>query len=156
MRNRQGINFYCFKNKYRLYLLAIWLIINSMGIIFMEKALALLKAVSDKNRLRILSVLLVHEELCACQITEFLQVAGATASRLLSQMVNSGVLQNRKQGRWVYFRLNREDALLPPLFKWIDRNLEHSTQVTQDLEALEKIQCVSCEDLSLKQRNGGS
>ncbi|WP_319576931.1 metalloregulator ArsR/SmtB family transcription factor [uncultured Desulfobacter sp.] len=114
----------------------------------MDKALALLKAISDKNRLRILSVLLVHEELCACQITEFLKVAGATASRHLSQMVNSGVLQNRKQGRWVYFRLNRDDASLNPLFKWINREVENSTQVTQDLKALEKILCIPCENLS--------
>ena len=120
----------------------------------MDKALALLKAISDKNRLRILSVLLVHEELCACQITEFLKVAGATASRHLSRMVNSGVLQNRKQGRWVYFRLNRDDASLNPFFKWINREVENSTQVTQDLEALEKILCIPCENLSRKQKKG--
>lgn len=122
----------------------------------MDKTLALLKAISDKNRLRILSVLLVREELCACQIIEFLQVAGATASRHLSQMVNAGVLENRKQGRWVYFRLNRDDSSLDPLFKWIDRKVENTTQVTQDLEALEKILCFPCEDLSRKQRNGGN
>ena len=120
----------------------------------MDKALALLKAISDRNRLRILSVLLVHEELCACQITEFLKVAGATASRHLSRMVNSGVLQSRKQGRWVYFRLNRDDASLNPLFKWINREVKNSTQVTQDLEALEKILCIPCENLCRKQKKG--
>jgi len=122
----------------------------------MDKTLALLKAISDKNRLRILIVLLVYEELCACQIIEFLQVAGATASRHLSQMVNSGVLQSRKQGRWVYFRLNRENSSLNLLFQWINRNVENSTQVTQDLEALEKIVCIPCENLSGKQRKNGN
>lgn len=122
----------------------------------MEKTLALLKAISDKNRLRILSILLVHEELCACQIIEVLQVAGATASRHLSQMVHSGVLQNRKQGRWVYFRLNRDDSYLAPLFKWIKREVENSIQVTQDLEALDKILCIPCENLSRKQREGAN
>ena len=120
----------------------------------MDKALALLKAISDKNRLRILSALLVHEELCACQITESLKVAGATASRHLSRMVNSGILQNRKQGRWVYFRLNRDEASLNPLFHWINREVENSTQVTQDLEALEKILCIPCESLSRKRKQG--
>ena len=122
----------------------------------MDKTLALLKAISDKNRLRILIVLLVYEELCACQIIEFLQVAGATASRHLSQMVNSGVLQSRKQGRWVYFRLNRENSSLNLLFQWINRNVENSTQVTQDLEALKKIVCIPCEHLSGKQRKNGN
>jgi len=48
---------------------------------------------SDKNRLRILNALLSHEELCACQITELLQIAGAAASRHLSLMVSSGILK---------------------------------------------------------------
>jgi len=47
----------------------------------MEKLLLILKALSDKNRLRIFYALLSYQELCACQITEFLNVAGATASR---------------------------------------------------------------------------
>nr|WP_319394364.1 metalloregulator ArsR/SmtB family transcription factor [uncultured Desulfobacter sp.] len=121
----------------------------------MDKTLALLKAISDRNRLRVLSVLLVHEELCACQITEFLQVAGATASRHLSRMVDSGVLENRKQGRWVYFRLNRNDASLEPLFNWINQKVSNTTQRTQDLDALEKILRIPCENLSRKQREGG-
>ncbi len=59
----------------------------------MNDLLLILKAMSDKNRLRILRALLTHEELCACQITEFLEVAGATASRHLSLMVNAGILK---------------------------------------------------------------
>lgn len=118
----------------------------------MDKAVALLKSISDKNRLRILSVLLVHEELCLCQITEFLAVAGATASRHLSRMVDAGVLENRKQGRWVYFRLNRDETSLGPLFEWIRRKVSNSIQITQDLEALERILRIPCENLSRKQK----
>jgi ArsR family transcriptional regulator, arsenate/arsenite/antimonite-responsive transcriptional repressor len=43
----------------------------------MNDLLSILKALSDKNRLRIFYALLTYEELCACQITELLQVAGA-------------------------------------------------------------------------------
>ena len=122
----------------------------------MDKTVALLKAISDKNRLRVLSVLLVHDELCACQITELLQVAGATASRHLSRLVDSGVLENRKQGRWVYFRLNKDDASLAPLFEWINQKIQNSAQMSQDLALLEKILRIPCEDLSREQRQGGS
>jgi ArsR family transcriptional regulator, arsenate/arsenite/antimonite-responsive transcriptional repressor len=121
----------------------------------MDKTLSLLKAISDKNRLRVFSVLLVHNELCACQITEFLQVAGATASRHLSLMVNAGILLNRKQGRWVYFRLNREDLSLDPFLQWVNRKVEHCTQVEQDLAVLKKILHIPCEELTQKQRNRG-
>lgn len=85
----------------------------------MDTTLSLIKSISDRNRLRILSALLVHNELCACQITEFLGVAGATASRHLGVMVNAGILKNRKQGRWIYFRINSEDPSLTDLLDWV-------------------------------------
>jgi len=122
----------------------------------MNKTLSVIKAISDKNRLRILSALLVHDELCACQITEFLKVAGATASRHLSQMVSAGVLQNRKQGRWIYFRLKREETSLTPLFDWVDKRVEKSQQANQDLKALKDILLIPCEELSQKQRQSGT
>ena len=122
----------------------------------MDKTLSLLKAISDKNRLRIFCALLVHDELCACQITEFLQVAGATASRHLAQMVNSGVLKNRKQGRWIYFRLNRDDSSLDDLFRWVHQNVENSRQMDRDLERLKKILLIPCEELSRKKRMAGT
>ncbi|MCG8636522.1 MAG: metalloregulator ArsR/SmtB family transcription factor [Desulfobacterales bacterium] len=122
----------------------------------MDSTLSVIKAISDKNRLRIFCALLVHDELCACQITEFLQVAGATASRHLSQMVNAGVLQNRKQGRWIYFRISSEDPSLSPLFKWVKGKLENSRQIQKDLASLEEILRIPCEDLSRKQRRSGT
>ncbi len=121
----------------------------------MDKTLSIIKAISDKNRLRILSALLFHDELCACQITEFLKVAGATASRHLSQMVSAGVLKNRKQGRWIYFRVNKENILIEPLFVWVEHHLEGSTRVEKDLKSLKKILLIPCEELSQKQREGG-
>lgn len=100
--------------------------------------------------------MLVHDELCACQITELLQVAGATASRHLSLMVNAGVLKNRRQGRWIYFRLNREDQSLLPLYEWAREQLSDSSQVDQDLKAIKNILLIPCEELSHKQRESGT
>jgi ArsR family transcriptional regulator len=122
----------------------------------MDKTLSIFKSISDKNRLRIFSVLLVHDELCACQITEFLKVAGATASRHLSLMVTAGVLKNRKQGRWIYFRLNKDDSSLKQLSRWVEQNLEGSTQVEKDLKSLKNILQIPCEELSQKQRESGT
>jgi ArsR family transcriptional regulator len=122
----------------------------------MDKTLLILKSISDKNRLRIFSALLVHDELCACQITEFLKVAGATASRHLSLMVTAGILKNRKQGRWIYFRLNKDDKSLKQLSIWVKQHLEGSTQVKKDLKALKEILLIPCEELSQKQRESGS
>jgi len=122
----------------------------------MNDLLLFLKALSDKNRLRIFSALLSYEELCACQITELLQVAGATASRHLSLMVNAGLLQNRKDGRWIYFRLNTDDCSLDPVFKWTKQKLDGSDQVEKDRKVLQRILMIPCEDLCRKQRGGAS
>lgn len=122
----------------------------------MDDLLSILKALSDKNRLRIFCALLSYEELCACQITEFLQVTGATASRHLSIMVNAGILKNRKDGRWIYFRLNTEDLSLEPVINWVKLKLDGSNQVGKDLKALKQIASIPCEDLCRKQRGGAS
>ncbi len=121
----------------------------------MDKTRLILKSISDKNRLRIFSALLFHDELCACQITEFLKVAGATASRHLSLMVSAGVLKNRKQGRWIYFRLNKEDDSMKQLSIWVRQNLGGSSQVKKDLNALKEILLIPCEELSQRQRESG-
>ncbi len=120
----------------------------------MDNTLSIFKSMADKNRLRIVNALLVHDELCACQITEFLNVAGATASRHLSLMVNAGVLKNRKDGRWIYFRLNRDDTGLAPLIEWVKQEAAGSNQIRNDLKTLEKIACCPCEELSRRQREG--
>lgn len=122
----------------------------------MDTTLSVIKSISDKNRLRILSVLLVHKELCACQITEFLGVAGATASRHLGLMVNTGILKNRKQGRWIYFQINTKDKSLTGLLDWVKNGINESEQVKDDLEKLKNILLIPCEELSRKQRESGS
>ncbi|MGD9825484.1 MULTISPECIES: ArsR/SmtB family transcription factor [Desulfobacter] len=118
----------------------------------MDKTLSIIKSMSDKNRLRVLNALLVHNELCACQITEFLGVAGATTSRHLDLMVNAGVLKKRKQGRWIYFQINRDDPSLTPLFRWVENRVEQCEQVKEDLQVLKQKLVISCKELSQKQR----
>lgn len=122
----------------------------------MDTTLSVIKSISDRNRLRILSALLVHDELCACQITEFLGVAGATASRHLGLMVNAGILKNRKQGRWIYFRINTEDPSFTDLLGWVKNRVENTEQVKTDLTALKTILLIPCEELSQKQRESGT
>ena len=119
----------------------------------MENILLILKALSDKNRLRAFSALQFYEELCACQITELLQVTGATVSRHLSIMVNAGILKNRKAGRWIYFRLNTDYSSLDTVSGWVREQLDDSSQIKKDLKVLKQITLIPCEDLCRNQRN---
>ncbi|MCG8566694.1 MAG: metalloregulator ArsR/SmtB family transcription factor [Desulfobacterales bacterium] len=119
----------------------------------METILNIHKALADPNRLRIFHALECHGELCACQITELLEITGATISRHLGIMVNAGILKKRKQGRFIYFRLNRENPLLPGLVAWGKGPLEESSQIQRDRAALEGILAIPCEELFKSQQS---
>lgn len=113
--------------------------------------LEILKSLSDMNRLRIVAALGRYEELCACQITELLQVTGATASRHLSVLQHAGLLKSRKEGRWVYYSLVYP-AGSEPVFQWLDESFSESDDFQTDLKALDNIVSVTREDLCRQQR----
>lgn len=76
---------------------------------------ALLQAIADKTRLRILRILvaLPKEEGCLCDLTDSLQEPEYNVSRHLKILRNAGLLSARKDGRWVYHRLSIEKAVKP-------------------------------------------
>ncbi len=118
----------------------------------MDKTLLKLKALADRNRLRIFGALTQYEELCACQITELLQVSGATASRHLGILVTAGLLKSRKESRWVYFALDEGCDGMDKILDWLLPRLRLWDQIQADLEVLNGIMAVSKEDLCRQQR----
>ncbi len=104
----------------------------------MNKLITVLKALSDRNRLRVVAMLMQHQELCACQITELLQVTGATASRHMAILTASGVVTSRKEGRWVHYKLS-QDAEYAVLFSWLATELASDNDVAIDTQALATI-----------------
>lgn len=118
----------------------------------MDKTLLKLKALADRNRLRIFGALTRYEALCACQITELLQVTGATASRHLGILVTAGLVKSRKESRWVYFALDKGGDGMDNLLDWLLPRLRRSDQIQADLEVLDGIMAVSKEDLCRQQR----
>lgn len=117
----------------------------------MIRNLKMLKALSDMNRLRIVMALERCKELCACQIIELLQVTGATASRHLSQLQHAGLVESRKEGRWVHYRLAKP-AEAELLFQWLKKTLHDEDSFQSDLQALEKIIGMTRQDLCRMQR----
>nr|NJM03705.1 winged helix-turn-helix transcriptional regulator [Desulfobacula sp.] len=118
----------------------------------MDDTISKLKALADKNRLRVFCALARHEELCACQITELLQVTGATASRHLSILVAAGLLKSRKDGRWVLFSLDRSGSGLDGILQWLDPEIRTSLSFQSDLDTLDRITGLAREDLCRQQR----
>ena len=83
------------------------------------------KALADETRL--LSLLLITRagELCVCELMEALAEAQPKISRHLAQLRKTGVLLDRRQGQWVYYRLHPE---LPDWARQVlHLTLEHNT-----------------------------
>lgn len=63
------------------------------------------KALSDRTRLRILG-LLAQGEVCVCHIHESLRIPQPRASRHLAYLRRAGLVDTRRKGLWVYYRLS--------------------------------------------------
>lgn len=66
-----------------------------------------LKLLGDRTRLTILSYLKVRE-LCVCELVDLLDASQPSVSQHLKKLRVSGIINERKQGTWVYYRLNEE------------------------------------------------
>jgi ArsR family transcriptional regulator len=64
-------------------------------------------ALSDETRLRIIDCLAECEQ-CVCDLTEVLQTGQSRLSFHLKTLKDAGILNDRREGRWIYYSLNRE------------------------------------------------
>jgi ArsR family transcriptional regulator len=64
------------------------------------------KALSDETRLRIMTLLLDNEELCVCDFVGALDLTQSKASRHLRYLFNAGLVEDRRQGLWMHYRLS--------------------------------------------------
>ena len=64
------------------------------------------KCLADETRLRCLVLLQRRGELCVCELTQALQMSQPKISRHLALLRTCRLLQDRRQGAWVYYRLH--------------------------------------------------
>jgi DNA-binding transcriptional ArsR family regulator len=103
------------------------------------------KAIGHPGRLRILAMLR-EGELCVCQITALLKLAPSTVSAHLSDLRRSGLVAERKDARWVHYRLTDEE----PLKGLIDDALalvERDPQIRDDATLLRGLRKVPLETI---------
>lgn len=68
----------------------------------------LFRILADPTRLRILLLLETQGELCVCELTHALDAIQPKISRHLALLRESGLVLDRRQGQWIYYRLNPE------------------------------------------------
>lgn len=103
----------------------------------MKQPLEQLKSLADRNRLRIVAALMNTDELCACHIAELIGVTGATASRHMELLIRSGLVESRKDGRWVHYRLAGQFPAT--VLKWLETELQSTPEIKADRKVLAKI-----------------
>ncbi len=118
----------------------------------MNELLDIAKALADGNRLRALMAL-EEGELCVCQITELLALAPSTVSKHMSILRQAGLVETRKEGRWMYYRLTGRTASKPAreAIAWARRNLAATPEIVADRHTLGKILRIDREQLCKKQ-----
>lgn len=89
------------------------------------------KLIAEQNRLQLVFLLVQQGELCVCELTTATGLLQPQVSRHLTILKKAGLLLDRRQGQWVYYRIN------PQLPDWIANTLQltvqHNSAVLQPL-----------------------
>ncbi|WP_137817387.1 metalloregulator ArsR/SmtB family transcription factor [Pseudomonas sp. 2FG] len=64
------------------------------------------KCLADETRVRVMLLVACEQELCVCELTCALDLSQPKVSRHLAQLRSGGLLADRRQGQWVYYRLH--------------------------------------------------
>ena len=78
------------------------------------------KAMSDENRLKILE-LLRKRDYNASELLEQMDFGQSTLSHHMGILQNAGVVQSRKNGKWIYYSLNRK--AYEQMIEWMEHYL---------------------------------
>jgi ArsR family transcriptional regulator, arsenate/arsenite/antimonite-responsive transcriptional repressor len=72
-----------------------------------ERLATALRVLADPARLRLLRLIQAQQdgEACVCHLQEPLGLSQPTVSHHLKVLVNAGLLEREKRGRWAYFRV---------------------------------------------------
>ena len=106
----------------------------------MREIMNVARALGDENRVRALMALR-YRELCLCQIIELLELAPSTVSKHMSILKQARLVDTRKSGRWVFYRLAGNDSApeVQGAIAWLCRSLSGDASVLDDECRLQEI-----------------
>ena len=98
----------------------------------------LFQALGDATRLRILGLLLTGE-VCVCDIHESLKISQPKASRHLAYLRRAGLVEARREGLWMYYRLaETREPLVDTIRQAVTHTLGHVESIRRDADRLQK------------------
>jgi ArsR family transcriptional regulator len=109
----------------------------------MNDEAAFFKVLSDPTRLKLSTLMAIRGETCVCMLAQALNEPECKVSRHLAIMRLRGMVEARREGRWMYYKLieprNRLEKCLQKCFR--DCLAEHKT-VMAALKRLKRAKCV--------------
>lgn len=111
-------------------------------------------ALSDPNRVRLLVACLDCER-CVCQLVELLDLSNASISKHLSVLKRAGLLESRKEGRWVHYRVPESPAaIVVDALGFVRSHALNDEAIQADTARLVEIDCIEPVELAKMQREG--
>ena len=91
------------------------------------------KALGDRNRLRIINML-KKRTMCVCEITDILKLSQSTVSGHLRVLKEAGIVEDRKHGLWIEYRLLRDEELTKKLLALTEIFFETDQEMNEERE----------------------
>jgi ArsR family transcriptional regulator len=109
----------------------------------LDKQEKIFKALSDKNRIRIVKML-QKKSLCVCEIKDVLKLATSTVSKHLSILREAGLIVDWKDGKWINYKINPDpDSLVANALLYTQLQIEDDETIKNDRKL------ISCVDRNI-------
>lgn len=115
----------------------------------MREIVDITKALADETRLRTMA-LLFHGELCVCQILEIFELAPSTVSKHLYILKQARLVETRKEGRWMYYRLPSDEESsghIRDSLEWLKKVFKTVSVIKEDYRRLKGIVRIDPQEL---------
>ncbi|HGE71500.1 TPA: ArsR family transcriptional regulator [Candidatus Poribacteria bacterium] len=105
----------------------------------MKEIIRAFKALGDETRIRLIK-LLEQRELCVCELMQVLNMTQSRVSRNLGILKNAGFVKDRRDGLWVHYSINYEDAplIVQKLLSILKESSNNDPILIKDLAELTK------------------
>lgn len=106
----------------------------------MERYVTFFAALADENRLRLLH-LMRDGEICVCYLQGALKTNQPKISRHLAYLRRAGLVEARREGKWMYYSIKKQTGKLERLLKDALKGMGAEAQIKGDIERAKRIQC---------------
>lgn len=107
-----------------------------------DREVAVLRALGEPTRLRLAALLAVRGDSCVCHLSAALGEADFKISRHLGILKCAGIVEARREGTWMHYRLARpESFFVLSLRRLLRSSLREHPAVRQDLARLAGATC---------------